>query len=203
MTPQEILDRSPMRPLQITAVAICVLLNAVDGFDVLAISFASPGIASEWGIERAALGIVLSMELIGMAVGSVVIGPIADRYGRRPIILACLVFMTAGMFATAQASSVIELSAYRLGTGLGIGGMLAVINAMTAEYANARYRPMAVIIMASGYPLGAVLGGAVVSNMLVSFDWRVVFVFGGVVTALCIPLVYWLLPESRVSLPTA
>ena len=196
MTPQEILDRSPMRPLQITAVAICVLLNAVDGFDVLAISFASPGIASEWGIERAALGIVLSMELIGMAVGSVVIGPIADRYGRRPIILACLVFMTAGMFATAQASSVIELSAYRLGTGLGIGGMLAVINAMTAEYANARYRPMAVIIMASGYPLGAVLGGAVVSNMLVSFDWRVVFVFGGVVTALCIPLVYWLLPES-------
>ena len=68
-TPREILDEEPMRAMQITAVAICVLLNALDGFDVLSISFAAPGIASEWGIDRGLLGIVLSMELIGMALG--------------------------------------------------------------------------------------------------------------------------------------
>ena len=74
-----------MSAVQIIAVVMCVLLNALDGFDVLSISFASPGIASEWGIERGALGVVLSMELIGMAVGSLVIGPFADRFGRRPL----------------------------------------------------------------------------------------------------------------------
>ena len=195
-TPQEIIDRAPMGAVQITAVVMCVMLNALDGFDVLSISFASPGIASEWGIARGALGVVLSMELIGMAVGSLVIGPFADRYGRRPMILLCLVLMTIGMYLAAIAASIIELSIYRLGTGLGIGGMLAAINAMTAEYANAKYRHMAVIIMAGGYPLGAVLGGAVVSELLVSFDWRVVFYFGAAVTALFIPLVWFLLPES-------
>ncbi|MEM7018083.1 MAG: MFS transporter [Pseudomonadota bacterium] len=185
-----------MSVLQIVAVILCVMLNALDGFDVLSISFASPGIAAEWGIDRAALGIVLSMELIGMAVGSVIIGSAADQYGRRPIILACLCIMTLGMYLAAIAGSVVELSIYRLATGLGIGGMLASINAMTAEYANAKYRHMAVIIMAGGYPLGAILGGMIVSELLVTFDWRAVFYFGAAVTAAFIPLVWFLLPES-------
>lgn len=185
-----------MSRVQLIAVTMCVLLNALDGFDVLSISFASPGIAAEWGIDRAALGLVLSMELIGMAVGSVVIGPFADRYGRRPMILMCLVFMTIGMYLAGTAGGLVELSVYRLGTGLGIGGMLAAINAMTAEFANARYRHTAVIIMAGGYPLGAVLGGAIVSDLLISNDWRVVFYFGAAVTAAFIPLVWFLLPES-------
>ncbi|MDA1077235.1 MAG: MFS transporter, partial [Proteobacteria bacterium] len=125
---------------QISAVAICVALNALDGFDVLSISFASPGIAAEWGVDRAVLGIVLSMELLGMAVGSIVIGSIADRIGRRPTILLSLIIMAAGMFLASTAGRVEILSAYRFGTGLGIGGMLAAINAMAAEYSNNRYR---------------------------------------------------------------
>ena len=91
MEAQRILDDVPMTRLQIAAVVLCVALNAIDGFDVLAISFAAPGIAAEWGISRGALGIVLAMELIGMAAGSVVLGSIADNLGRRPIILGCLV----------------------------------------------------------------------------------------------------------------
>ena len=99
------------------------------------------------------------------------------------MILLCLVIMTIGMYLAAIAGNIVELSVYRLATGLGIGGMLAAINAMTAEFANAKYRHMAVIIMAGGYPLGAVLGGAVVSELLISFDWRIVFYFGAAVTA--------------------
>src|SRR6516225_2368034 len=95
--PRDTLARSPMTPAQIIVVAITVALNALDGFDVLSISFASPGIATEWGIDRAALGIVLSMELIGMAVGSILLGGVADRIGRRPTILGCLVVMATGM----------------------------------------------------------------------------------------------------------
>src|SRR3712207_1113691 len=129
---------------QVLVVGMCILLNALDGFDVLSISFASPGIAAEWGIDRAALGLVLSMELIGMAVGSVVIGNLADRIGRRPTILGCLTAMAIGMGLAATADNVTTLSLYRLITGLGIGGMLAAINAMTAEFANAKRRNLAV-----------------------------------------------------------
>ncbi|MEO9132965.1 MAG: MFS transporter, partial [Sphingomonas sp.] len=87
MDPRTVIDQAPMSRLQIAAVAITVGLNALDGFDVLSISFASPGIAAEWGVERAALGIVLSMELIGMAFGSVLLGGVADRIGRRRMLL--------------------------------------------------------------------------------------------------------------------
>ncbi len=190
------LDEAPMGRLQITAIALCVLLNALDGFDVLAISFASPGIAKEWGVDRAALGFVLSMELIGMAVGSVLLGNVADRIGRRPTIIGCLVVMAGGMGAATIAWDVTSLSLIRLITGLGIGGMLACTNAMVAELANARARSLAVAIMAAGYPVGAILGGSVASYLLIAGDWRDIFLFGGIVTALFLPLSLWLLPES-------
>lgn len=189
-------DDTPMGRFQIAAIALCVLLNALDGFDVLAISFASPGIAAEWGVDRKALGLVLSMELIGMAGGSVALGAVADRIGRRPTILACLVVMAAGMAAATQAHDVVTLSVIRLLTGVGIGGMLACTNAMVAELANARARSLAVAIMAAGYPAGAILGGSVASHLLVGGEWRDVFLFGAIVTGLALPLALWLLPES-------
>jgi len=194
--PREIILKSPMSRFQTLAVAITIGLNALDGFDVLAISFASPGIASEWGIDRAALGIVLSMELIGMAVGSVLLGGLADKIGRRPTILGCLVLMATGMFFTTTAQNIAMLSAFRLMTGLGIGGVLASINAMAAEYSNAKRRDLAVSLMSIGYPVGAVIGGSIAAVLLRYFDWRAVFMFGGAVSALFIPLVLWRLPES-------
>jgi benzoate transport len=185
-----------MRPLQIAAVTLCVLLNALDGFDVLAISFASPGIAEEWGIDRAALGLVLSMELIGMALGSVVLGGLADRIGRRPTVLACLVIMAGGMALATTAGSVVNLSIIRLVTGLGIGGMLACTNALVAEYSNDRHRNLAVAIMAAGYPMGAIVGGSIATGLLASGHWRDVFMFGAAATALFLPIAWFLLPES-------
>jgi MFS transporter, AAHS family, vanillate permease len=185
-----------MRGLQVAAVAMCILLTALDGFDVLSISFAAPGIAAEWGIDRAALGIVLSMELIGMAVGSILIGGLADRFGRRPAIFGCLALMTTGMYLASTAVGLTALSIYRLGTGLGIGGMLASTNAMAAEFSNLKRRNLSVILMAAGYPAGAIVGGTIASLLLVSFDWRAVFLFGAFATLSFIPLTWLLLPES-------
>ncbi len=196
MDPRALLANSPMSRLQISAVTMCILLTALDGFDVLSISFAAPGIADEWGVNRAALGIVLSMELIGMAFGSILIGGLADRFGRRPVILSCLTVMTAGMFLAVTASNVVVLSAYRLATGIGIGGMLAACAAMAAEFSNARRRNFCVILMAGGYPFGILIGGAAASYLLAWFEWRSVFVFGGFLTAAFIPLAAWLMPES-------
>jgi len=194
--PKALIEQSPMTPMQIVAVAMCVFLNALDGFDVLSISFASPGIAEEWGIDRAALGVVLAMELVGMAVGAFVIGNIADVVGRRPVILAALVIMSGGMFAASTAETINTLLIFRFITGFGIGGMLAATNAMAAEYANLKHRSLAVTVMAAGFPVGIILGGTVASLLLIQFDWRSIFIFGGIVTGLVIPITMMLLPES-------
>ena len=93
--PREVIDQNAMTAAQVAVVVITVLLNAMDGFDILSIAFASPGIAKEWGTSQLALGIVLSMELIGMAFGSVFLGGLADKIGRRPTLLGCLVVRSA------------------------------------------------------------------------------------------------------------
>jgi len=185
-----------MGMLQIIAVALTVGLTALDGFDVLSISFASPGIATEWGIDRAALGVVLSAELFGMAIGSIVLGGVADRLGRRPTMLACLALMTVGMFLVTTVHGIPELVIWRVVTGVGIGGLLAADNAVAAEFSNQRRRNLSVALMAIGYPVGAVVGGAVVAQLLRGHDWRIVFYLGGCTTALFIPLVFWFIPES-------
>ncbi len=186
-----------MSRLQMAVVGITIALNALDGFDVLSISFASPGIAKEWGTTPAALGIVLSMELIGMAIGSVFLGGVADKIGRRPTILGCLVVMAVGMAMVPTVRGLVDLSIWRVVTGLGIGGMLAAINAVAAEFSNTRRRALSVSLMSIGYPVGAVLGGLVVARLLrVNSDWRPIFYFGATVTALLIPIVYFIVPES-------
>lgn len=194
--PRDIIAGSPMSGLQIFAVAITIGLNALDGFDVLAISFASPGIAAEWGIEPAALGFVLSMELIGMSVGSVLLGGVADKIGRRTTMLGCLVLMAIGMFMATTTSGIVDLSFWRIVTGLGIGGMLAATAAVAAEFSNRRRRDLCVSLMAIGYPIGAVLGGSIAAQLLAEHGWRSVFYFGAAATAAFIPIVYFWVPES-------
>lgn len=190
------LRNEPMTAFQMVAVAICVALNALDGFDILAITFAGPGITREWGLGPGALGVVISTGLVGMSIGSLLIAPLADIAGRRPTILLCLILMTVGMLLSATADSMMALALWRVVTGLGIGGMLASINAMVAEYANDARRDFCVGLMAIGYPIGGVLGGMASAWLLAHFDWRAVFVFGGVASGVILLAVWWRLPES-------
>lgn len=194
--PLALIDQRPMSRFQWGIVAVMIGLNALDGFDVLSISFASPGIAKDWGVEAAALGLVLSVELIGMTVGSILLGRLADRVGRRVTILSCLFVMAAGMLGAATAANIEILSAWRLLTGLGIGGMLAATNAAVAEASNKARRHLAVVLMAAGYPVGTVIGGSVATLLLAHYNWHAVFLFGGIATLLFVPLVLWHAPES-------
>jgi benzoate transport len=194
--PSQLLASAPMSTLQVIVVAITVILNGLDGFDVLSISFASPGIATEWGVDRAVLGVVLSMELIGMAIGSFVLGGVADRVGRKPTMVGCLIVMASGMLGATTSANVTSLMVWRVVTGLGIGGMLAAITAVSAEFSNTKRRPLSVSIMSIGYPLGAVVGGLIAQQLLKGSDWRAVFYFGAGVTAVLIPVVLLVVPES-------
>lgn len=180
---------------QLLVVCICVLINAIDGFDILAISLASPGVAAEWNVGQASLGIMLSAELVGMGLGSIILGQLADRVGRRPVLLGCLVLMTTGMFGAATAPNFLFLATVRLFTGIGIGGMLPCLSAIVAEVVNQRWRAPAVAMMAAGYPAGAVLGGATATFMLVDGDWRDVFRLGALLSAAVLPVALVLLPE--------
>ena len=195
--PRSLLATSAMSRLQIIVCTITVFLNALDGFDLLAISFATPGIMKEFHIPPdVGLGLVLSMDLAGMAVGSFVLGSVADYIGRRRAILIFLVVMAIGMFLCSLASSREVLAGWRFLTGLGIGGMLAAINAAAAEFSNDRMRKFWVALMTIGYPLGNILAALVLSPLLKTHSWRVVFELGASATAAMVPVVWFLMPES-------
>lgn len=195
--PIRVIDDNPMSVRQWIVVAMMVLLNALDGFDVLSSAFAAPGISEEWGIPRSELGIVLSAELVGMGFGSVLLGGMADKAGRKITMLICLVIMAIGMFMAHDAGGVWPLTIWRFITGLGIGGMLAATNAVTAESSNKASRNLAISLYVIGYPVGGVIGGFAAQGwLLVDYDWRAVFLFGSIVTAAMIPLVMLLVPET-------
>jgi benzoate transport len=194
--PREIIRQSTMSTAQWIAVVLMIALNALDGFDVLSSAFAAPGIAKEWGIARDALGVVLAMELVGMGVGSILLGGAADRFGWRPTMLGCLAVMASGMWLATTAHNPQMLGLWRFITGLGIGGMLAAINAVTAELSSAKGRSLAMSLMVIGYPLGATIGGTIAAMLLKSGDWRVVFEFGAIATVVFIPLIWFFVPET-------
>jgi MFS family permease len=195
--PIAVVDDNPMSLRQWIVVALMVLLNALDGFDVLSSAFAAPGITEEWGIPRSELGVVLSAELVGMGFGSVILGGMADKAGRKPTMLLCLVIMAIGMFMASNAGDVWPLTMWRFVTGLGIGGMLASTNAVTAESTSKSARSFAMGMYVIGYPIGGVIGGFAAQTWLIeAYGWRGVFTFGAVVTAAMIPLVLLLVPET-------
>jgi benzoate transport len=194
--PRAALATRPMSAFQFGIIALLFCLNALDGFDVLAISFASPGIVHDWSISSQALGVVISLGLFANACGSLLVAPLADRIGRRPMIFLSLSAMTAGMVLSALASGLVALSAGRLVTGVGVGALVPCISALAAEYSNSRYRDFAVIIMAIGFPVGGLVGGQGAALLLQHFDWRGVFLAGAAASAVLILAPLWLIPES-------
>ncbi|MEL4893490.1 MFS transporter [Xanthomonas protegens] len=189
-----VLDR--MSGFQWTAIAVCVLLNMLDGFDVMVMAFIAPHVSEAWRLSGKMLGIALSAGLVGMALGSLLLAPLADRWGRRSMILCCLVILTIGMAASALAQDIWQLAALRVFTGIGIGGMLAGVGVITAEYASPKWRSTAVALQATGYPIGATLGGLIAAMLLGRWGWHAAFLFGALASLLCIPVVLALLPES-------
>lgn len=190
------IETSPMGAGQWAIVALCTLLNAVDGFDVLAMAFTSARVSKDFGLTGSELGLLLSAGLVGMALGSLLIGPIADRFGRRPTLLASVGTSAAGMLLSATAAGAFPLGLWRVVTGLGVGGILACTNVLVSEFSSKRSRSLAISIVTAGYGLGATLGGGAAVWLQAQFGWHAVFLGGGLVAVLLLALAFGLAPES-------
>ena len=186
----------PMTAYQVLVVGLCVLINMIDGFDILALSFAAPVVVREWGLTPAQTGTVFSANLVGIGVGAFLFALIADVVGRRPVILFGTLLMSVGMIATSAVDSIGGLAACRIVTGLGIGAMVTTAGTLAIEYSALRWRKLSVSLVVIGYPIGGAIGGPIAGWLLAHHGWRPIFLFGGALTVVLLPLLLWRLPES-------
>lgn len=181
---------------QVLIAGLCALVAALDGFDTQAIAYVAPSIGEAWGIDKALFGPVFSAGLLGLTIGALLLSPLGDRWGRKGVIVACTA--TFGLLAllTSRAETIQELLVYRLLTGIGLGGAMPNLIALTSEYAPRRLQATLVTVMFCGFPLGSTIGGLVSAPLIVSHGWQAVFVLGGVVPLALVPVLLIFLPES-------
>ena len=190
------INQNNMSRYQWFVILICICLNIIDGFDVMVMAFTAPSVSAEWSLSGAQIGLLLSSGLFGMAAGSIFLAPLADKIGRRLLILVCLAIAGLSMLACAFVQSHSMLAALRFITGIGVGGILASSNVLASEYANARWRSLAVSLMSTGYGIGATLGGVLSLALIEHLGWRSIFLAGGITTLVMLLISVWLLPES-------
>lgn len=182
--------------LEIRTLALCFILNMLDGADVLVVSFVAPVLTQAWEVSDAAFGVVFSSGLAGMTLGALLIAPFADLFGRKTLILIATAMIGSGMVLSAGADTLGELVALRFWTGLGIGSMLASVAALASEFAPSRYRAFAVAFATAGYPAGAVLAGLIARVIIPQWGWPAIFMVVGLGSVIMLPAVWLALPES-------
>ena len=190
------IEQSPMGAYQWMIVAMAAIMNLLDGFDVLALAFTATAIQNEFGLTRIELGYLLSAGLVGMAAGSLFLAPLADKIGRRPLLLMAVLLSTIGMLGSAFISQYQWLGFWRVITGFGVGGILVGTNVITSEYSSRKWRSFAISVYAAGFGVGAVLGGMFAVMLQGEYGWRSVFLAGAILTGLFLVLLFIWLPES-------
>src|SRR6267154_1189107 len=146
----QFIDAQPVGGFQIRLLLTCAAVLFLDGFDTQAIGFVAPALAREWDVSKAALGPVFSAGLFGLMIGALLFGPLADRIGRKKIIVFSTLAFGIGALATAFVNDVNTLLAIRFLTGLGLGGAMPNTVAMTSEFSPHRRRATMVMIMFCG-----------------------------------------------------
>lgn len=190
---RELIDRSPMGARQWLIIAIALFLNALDGYDMVAMAFGAGPVSEEFALSNSFLGWLLSAALIGIGLGSFFLAPLADRLGRTTLITVSLIIDLVGLVLTALAPTFSLLLFFRLITGIGVGGVLVCVTVLVSEYSNLRFRGLAVAIYASGYGLGASFCGVIAST----FDsWQPIFWVGATLTVVALILTVAVVPES-------
>lgn len=185
-----------VEPFQMSVFVLCLLCLVMDGFDVQVIGFVAPAIIADWGIDKAQLTPVFTAGLLGMLVGSLAFSWLADRIGRRPILIGATLFFALCMLVTASVNSLGALVAIRFVTGLGLGAIMPNAMALSGEFSPQRIRVTVMMIVACGFTIGAAVGGLIAVALVEWVGWRGVFVAGGIMPLILALVMMLRLPES-------
>jgi AAHS family 4-hydroxybenzoate transporter-like MFS transporter len=193
---QEVVNAHPLSAFQKRVIALCFLVVAIDGFDTAAIGFIAPALKAQWGATPAELAPLFAAGLFGLMAGAFVFGPLADRIGRKPVLIATTIFFGLATLASAFAPDIQTLTILRFVTGLGLGGAMPAAITLTAELCPEARRSSLVTLMFCGFTIGSASAGLAASSIVATFGWPGLLVLGGVLPVLLTPALIALLPES-------
>ena len=196
LTVHELIDRAPLSRFQIRTILLCGVVLVLDGFDAQCIGFLAPPISESLAIPLPAFGRVFAAGLTGLMIGAMAIGPVADRWGRKWAVVLSTVSFAVFSLLTARITSLDELILLRFLTGLGLGGAMPNVVALTSEYAPKRLQSVFVGMLFAGMPLGAMVASLASREMIPLWGWRSVFYLGGILPLTVAVLLVWALPES-------
>lgn len=177
-------------------IALCAAASLLDGYDVQALGIAIPGMATEFGLPPASFAVAASLSLVGMALGSMLLSPLADRYGRRPTMITLLMLVALATGASLTVHGPVDLALWRFAAGLGLGALVPVAIALTAENSPSRFRPVLVTMIVAGTAMGAFAGGMLAPFLDTRWGWRGIFALGAAVPLVLAALAWLKLPES-------
>jgi len=182
--------------LDLLVAALCGVVLLLEGYDIAAIGYAVPSIADAWQLAPSGFTPALTAGNVGLLLGSIGVGVLGDRVGRKPVLISCVAVFGAFSLLSAFAHSLFQLSALRFLTGLGLGGGIPLAIALASDFARPVRQGRLVILMSAGVPIGFTLGGLLASRLVQVFGWPAIFVVGGVLPFAMIPVLALWLPES-------
>jgi len=191
-----VIDNSRLGLFQWGLFFLCGLCLIMDGFDLQAIGYVAPALIRDWKIPSSSMGPVFSAALVGVLFGSLLFSMLADRIGRRPVLIGVTLYFSALTFMTARVNTVDQLLIVRFLGGLGLGGIMPNAMALVGEYSPAKARVTAMMVVSNGFTLGAAFGGPIAAYLIPRYGWRGVFYFGAVTPLVIAVIMIFLLPES-------
>ena len=193
---QHFINAQPLSAYQWRVVLLCFLIVFLDGLDTAAMGFIAPALTQEWGIDRASLGPVMSAALIGMVFGALGSGPLADRFGRKLVLVGAVFLFGLFSLFSAFSANVDQLLVLRFLTGLGLGAAMPNATTLLSEYTPERLKSLLVTSMFCGFNLGMAGGGFVSAKLIPAFGWHSLLLIGGLLPLLLTLVLLLWLPES-------
>ncbi|MFU0886533.1 MFS transporter [Kluyvera sichuanensis] len=193
---RELINTNPLSRYQKLVIFLGFCVIALDGFDIAIMGFIAPTLKQEWGVSNHELGFVISTALIGLALGALFSGPLADWLGRKKIIINSVFFFGFWTIATAFSQNIEQMIFFRFMTGLGLGAAMPNMSTLVSEYAPERQRSFIITVIFCGFTFGAAIGGFAASWLIPEFGWHSLMALGGVLPLLFAPVLIWKLPES-------
>ncbi|WP_437625636.1 MFS transporter [Sorangium sp. So ce1151] len=187
----------PRAPSGAVTLSLCFLIALLEGFDIQAIGVAAPLLIPDLGLTPGQAGVVFGAGMAGLVCGALGGGWMADRMGRKPLLMMAVGAFGLFTLATVVAGGPLSLGLYRFLAGTGLGAAMPTLVAVALEIAPPDRRTRTTTLMFSGMPAGGALAALFAAGLLQRSGWRSIFVAGGVLPLLLLPAIARLMPDSR------